>query len=144
MPCSCEGYEAYDAAIRANDAAKRAKKDKENKEKIEALQNLADETMQMFCYACGLLREHKIIGFPVEENSKVDKRFISFVNKHDSIDVERTTKSMKPFIEMGVKDPEVLRTIFYSIANQVHPVSNWHKSEYFDSVLEKLGIINRK
>ena len=106
---------------------------------LKTAKGLADEATQLLCYLCGVVREQtSILDY-------VDVRLQNWLKKHDEFDENRTlTELMKRYkaisVEMLLNDrvKENALKEFIGKAEKIHPLSNWHRTVYFDKLWNML------
>ena len=101
-----------------------------------------DEVTQLLCYACGTLIDR-------DNMSGLDERLIKWWKDHNDWDKHRTLETLKK--QFG-SNPDQCPTKdgvykwFVTQAESVHPLSEYHKHEFFNELWDKFTawIVSRK
>lgn len=97
------------------------------------LKKRADDVTQLLCYACGNLMEfHNLF-----DGNSLDPRLIKWWKDHNAWDKQRTLETFKKQFGSNPDqrpDETVAYEWFVKQANDVHPLSNYHKNVFFEEV----------
>ena len=143
MPCRCD----YDEYVPKPPKKVKDKNTSENKI-IENLKNQlaalgktyndlkqeCDSVTQLLCYVCGsmIYKNNDLSGF--------DERLLKWWLKHDAWDKRRTLETFKKHFMSNpdqCPDKDVVREWFIKQAEDVHPLSDYHKNGFFDWVWDE-------
>lgn len=134
MPC-CDMSPYYDQPTTTHAAKNSKQVDSLRKElaslgkKYNELKKRADNLTQLLCYACGTL-------IPVHGEQDLDSCLTDWWHAHDEWDFKRTLDALKKKFGNGSATKEKIRMWFIRQAEDVHPLSNYHRGEYFDRVYD--------
>jgi hypothetical protein len=130
MPCRCDGYEISEA--------------QQKNETIKSLRNELDRLTQFCCYLSGVVEQYTDNLVAINRADliqQLDDRYKDWLIKHNIDDIKRTLLSVqanyKQFYDGIISDEEIrerCRDDFIQQAIIVHPLSNWHRTVYFDRI----------
>lgn len=147
MPCRCD----YDEYVPSSNVLKNSNENntiEKQKKTIENLRNElmklgktyndlkgeADKVTQLLCYACGTLVGKDFMS------GLVDNRLIEWWKEHDAWDRHRTLEMFKKQFGSNpdqCPDKTVAYKWFVKQAEDVHPLSYYHKNIFFHDVWEE-------
>ena len=144
MPC-CSNYDCYDYQSLNNNVHK-STNTHENKtienlknelmtlgKKYNDLKKEADRVTQLLCYTCGTLVDR-------DNMSGLDERLIKWWKDHNDWDKHRTLETFKnQFGSNPDQHPnkDVAHEWFVKQAEDVHPLSDYHKYAFFHDVWDE-------
>lgn len=97
--------------------------------KYNELKARADRLTQLLCYACGTLEDKGMM-------IATDQRLIEWFEEHDEWDFNRTLGTMKKEFGESLTERESIRQWFIRQAEDVHPLSTYHRDGFFDRVYD--------
>lgn len=97
--------------------------------KYNELRKRADNLTQLLCYACGTLEDKGMM-------IATDQRLIDWFEEHNEWDFNRTLGTMKKEFADSLLDKETIRRWFIRQAEDVHPLSTYHRDGFFDRVYD--------
>lgn len=97
--------------------------------KYNELKERADNLTQLLCYACGTLEDKEML-------IELDQRIIDWFQEHNEWDFNRTLDTMKKEFGESITERETIRKWFIRQAEDVHPLSTYHRGEFFDRVYD--------
>ena len=140
MPCRCDFEPSYYHRSDTQKVSELQERVDTLRKDCKNLQKLADEATQLLCYLCGVVR-------PIEAtiSEKLDPRLKEWLKKHDEFDEKRTlTELMKHHAHFSLSSlqeftvKENARKGFIGKAEKIHPLSVYHRTEYFDKLWNML------
>ena len=147
MPCRCD-YDDYvppknvHKNMNENNTIEKQKKTIENLRNelmklgktYNDLKQDADKATQLLCYMCGSLI------YKNGDLSEFDDRLLNWWLDHDAWDKHRTLKTLKKQFGSNLDkcpDKNVVREWFIKQAEDVHPLSDYHKNGFFNWVWDE-------
>lgn len=134
MPC-CDMSPYYDQPTTTHAAKNSKQVDLLKKElaslgkKYNELKERADKLTQLLCYACGTLEDKGMM-------IATDQRLIEWFEEHNEWDFNRTLDTMKKEFGESITEKETIRKWFIRQAENVHPLSTYHRDGFFDRVYD--------
>lgn len=137
MPsCDPTPYHKFDKSAQAPEKKDENKKIENLRAELAALgktyndlHETADKLTQLLCYACGTLVDRHIMP-------ELDERLMKWWNEHVEWDFNRTLQTMKKMYGENKVYEGDARRYFIEIAEAKHPLSNYHRGEYFNRVYD--------
>lgn len=132
MPC-CDPYPYYDqpttsyATSNSRQVSSLKKELADLGKKYNELKARADKLTQLLCYACGTL-------VSIHGEQDLDGRLTDWWHEHNEWDFNRTLETMKKKFKTTAVDKKTAKIWFIDQAISVHPLSNYHCSDYFDEI----------
>ena len=101
----------------------------------EALKILCDELTRYLCYLHGQLRYLRLLSHDGRLSGlKIDQRVLSWFERHDAWDRYRVRQKLSEYI--CNHSPQDFIASFIHDAEEVQPLSEWHKGEWIREVVE--------
>ena len=139
MPCRCE-YDDYvpPSNVHKNTSDNKTIENLRNElmtlgKKYNDLKGEADKVTQLLCYTCGTLVDR-------DNMSGLDERLIKWWKNHNAWDKHRTLEMFKKEFGMNPMQRPTKDSVhkwFIRQAEDVHPLSDYHKNEFFNWVWDE-------
>lgn len=139
MPCRCE-YDDYvpPSNVHKNTIDNKTIENLKNElltlwKKYNDLKGEADKVTQLLCYTCGTLVDR-------DNMSGLDERLIKWWKDHNDWDRNRTLETFKNQFGSNPDQRPTKDSVykwFIKQAEDVHPLSGYHKHDFFNSVWEE-------
>lgn len=141
MPCSDPApYYKFDKPVLLHKKKNESKKIENLKVQLDTLGKAyndlkkdADKLTQLLCYACGNLMDF----YDLFNGESLDPRFINWWKDHNVWDKHRTLEAFKKQFGSNPDqrpDETVVYEWFVKQADDVHPLSDYHKNVFFPEV----------